>query len=88
MLNHIKTVLAKGKEERYDYILNWFAYLLQKGKNETAPVFFGERGAGKSSIAEFFVKWVIGAEYAMIESDLAKIFGRFNSVRDNKVLIT
>lgn len=87
ILNHIKNVNCRGIEDRYNYLLNWFSYMLKVGKNETCPVFFGEMGAGKTTIPEYFVEWIIGSEYGLIESNISKVFGRFNSTRDNKVLI-
>lgn len=49
-MNHIKEVIAAGDENVYEYILNWYAYILQNpnGKTGTALVLTGAQGTGKN----------------------------------------
>lgn len=87
ILNHIKVVWANNNEIKYNYILDWFSYFLKNGKNKTSLVIIGGFGSGKSLILEYFREYILGEKYCYIESDIKKVFGDFNGLRQNKLLI-
>ena len=45
-LNHIKEIIANGNVEIYEYILNWYSYILQKPDGKTGTsINIGVNGA-------------------------------------------
>ncbi len=62
MLNYIKDVLASGKEENYNFIMKWYANMLQCGKNQSVLYLKGPEGIGKSTITEFLRDHVLGLD--------------------------
>jgi hypothetical protein len=73
----IRTVI--GDDAVVEYLLNWFAHVVQfpNRKTEVCLIFFGNQGCGKSSIAEHLLKTIIGSEKQIITSKVDKAFGRF-----------
>ena len=63
----------------YNYLLNWFAHILQfpSRKTEVCLIFYGNQGCGKGSIAEHLMKLIIGEDKMLITSKVDKAFGRF-----------
>ncbi|KAI5540924.1 hypothetical protein TVAGG3_0044460, partial [Trichomonas vaginalis G3] len=47
-LDHVKEIICNGNERVYEYILCWFANILQhpSAKNETALIIIGKQGTG------------------------------------------
>lgn len=68
-----------GNPDVVNYIYNWFAHILQfpSRKTEVCLLLFGEQGCGKSSIAEYLMKLIIGSDKMLITSKVDKAFGRF-----------
>ena len=89
ILNHILEVLADNNETYYKYIISWLAQIIQKPwkKTETALLFKGQEGDGKSCIAEFIRTRVIGWEMSLVSCGLGKITQRFNSCIMNKLFV-
>lgn len=75
--NFIRNVI--NDDSVTEYLLNWFAHLVQfpNKKTKVCLIFFGTQGCGKSSIAEYLLKTIIGSEKSMITSKVDKAFGRF-----------
>jgi predicted transposase YbfD/YdcC len=75
--NFIRTVI--GDDAVVEYLLNWFAHVVQfpSRKTEVCLIFFGNQGCGKSSIAEHLLELIIGDEKMIITSKVDKVFGRF-----------
>jgi len=75
--NFIRTVI--GDDAVVEYLLNWFAHVVQfpNRKTEVCLIFFGNQGCGKSSIAEHLLELIIGTEKMIITSKIDKAFGRF-----------
>lgn len=75
--NFIRTVI--GNTEVVEYIYNWFAHILQfpSRKTEVCLLLFGNQGCGKSSIAEYLMREILGADKMLITSKVDKAFGRF-----------
>ena len=66
-----------------NYVLNWFAHVLQfpSRKTEVCLIFFGKQGCGKSSVAEHLLKLIIGDDKMIITSKVDKVFGRFTNTQ-------
>ena len=88
LLGHVKHVICNDDEKKYDYIMNWFANIVQNlsVKNGTLPIIHGAQGSGKSCFAELMCE-LLGHLAIYNNDDLDKVFGKFNSISDGKVLI-
>lgn len=78
VINHIRTVLAHGKDECFQYIIKFFAHLIQKVavKMGVAMAFIGAQGAGKGIIIEMFKK-ILGVKYFYKAQSFTDIDGNF-----------
>lgn len=89
---HMKAVLSNHNEEFFNYFVKWLARILQDptgGKNRTAVCLRSEfEGSGKDTVLLWFGKYIIGEDYYYNDENTDCIFGRFNYVRQNKILIT
>ena len=88
LLNHVKHIICRDNEAKYEYIMNWFANIIQNisVKNGTLPIIHGAQGSGKSLFAELMCE-LLGNLAIYNNDDLDKVFGKFNSISDGKVLI-
>lgn len=82
-LFHIHEVFANGNKEYYDYIVKWFATIIQKRtKNPVALVLYSEvqRTGGKSLFTEGFGKKVLGKAYTETSASVDEFISRqFNT---------
>ena len=87
-LNHIKEVLANNDESVSEFIINWFAYILQNPGNKTCSclVFTGDEGCGKTIVSNLFSK-LLGIYAEKNITNIDDICGKFNAVLENKKLI-
>jgi uncharacterized protein YqfB (UPF0267 family) len=71
----MKTLLGECAE----YVLNWFAHIVQKPerKTEVCILLYGAQGCGKSTIGEYILRKIIGLDKMIITSKADKMFGRF-----------
>ncbi len=71
----IETLLGECAE----YVLNWFAHIVQKPakKTEVCILLYGAQGCGKSTIGEYILRKIIGLDKMIITSKADKMFGRF-----------
>ena len=78
-IQNVVSESVPGASAVYNYILNWFAHILQfpHRKTEVCLIFYGDQGCGKSSIAEHLMKLIIGDDKMMITCKVDKAFGRF-----------
>ncbi|MHC4238095.1 MAG: DUF5906 domain-containing protein, partial [Planctomycetota bacterium] len=85
-INHIKEIWCKNDKIKTDYVLNWFAWCLQKPSTKTkvALVLQSSEGAGKGVIIDKFLK--IFGDYYLHITDYTKIIGSFNSSLENRLL--
>jgi len=62
-----------------EYVLNWFAHIVQKPerKTEVCILLYGSQGCGKSTIGEYILRKIIGLDKMIITSKADKMFGRF-----------
>ena len=89
ILHHLKTVWCKENEEVFEYLLSWYADMIQNPGTlpGIAVVVYGKPGAGKGSICNFLGNKVIGQKYYSSVSEIRQLLGNFNSKIMNKILI-
>ena len=87
ILDHIFDIWADGDQERYDYILNWFAHKLQfpMTKMTVCLCLNSGEGAGKNVILNFFFM-IMGDNYDSI-ANANQIIGDFNGVLEGRTLL-
>ena len=87
-LDHIKHIICNDDEEKYNYLMSWFANIIQNitVKNGTMPIIHGAQGSGKSFAVEVFGELL--GNYALVNvDDLDKVFGKFNGLIGQHLLI-
>jgi hypothetical protein len=85
LLEHIMNVWASGREEVYEYLLNWLAVICQGGKNDTSLYLKSPQGTGKGTVSNFFSKHVIGHRVSTVFGSSASFCNNFNSEFQGKV---
>ena len=81
MERHLREVVCQGNEEHYEWLMSWFADILQNPGREkvgTAVVLCGKEGTGKSIIFRYF-REMIGLQYGVEVSQKEHLVGRFNN---------
>ena len=88
-VNHIRDIICNGDEELCEYVLNWFAQIIQTPhkKTKVGLVWRSEaEGVGKNLILNL-IKDIIGSEYYYSTSNLEHLIGNFNADAEAKILI-
>jgi hypothetical protein len=89
--SYIFDIWADGKEDRYEYILDWLAHIIQKPYEKTGTALFlpGPPGSGKNVMSDFLVKHVIGTSWSTTMVGISKrgIGRQFNKILMNKLFI-
>ena len=88
-VNHIRDIICNGDEILCDYVLNWFAQIIQtpNKKTKVGLVLRSEaEGVGKNLILNL-IKDIIGSEYYYSTSNLEHLIGNFNADAEGKILI-
>ena len=87
-LNHVKDVIARGEDVVYEYLLNWFSFILQKpgDKTEVALVITGKEGSGKNVFTDVLSK-LLGRYANPNLTNINHIVGNFNTALEDKKLI-
>jgi hypothetical protein len=84
-LKHI--YLLSGENDRvYEYLLNWFAHTIQRPhmKTRVALVFKSLEGVGKTGIATYWGRCVLGDKmYVSTDKPTDLVGGNFNELRSN-----
>jgi hypothetical protein len=77
-LDHIMIIWCQNQKDVYEYILNWFAHLVQRPgkKMATCPVLKGGQGAGKGVIIQKVAE-ILGMEYFIQSTNIEEITGSF-----------
>jgi hypothetical protein len=85
-LNHIKTYWCDNDDKIYNYIINWFSFIIKYDgkKTLTALVVQGSPGCGKNVVGNTIAKLTAPYSTANI-SNISDITGQFNSLIENKV---
>ncbi len=86
--SHLRTVWCRGNEEHYQYLIAWFAHLLQKPEEKpgVALVIKGGKGTGKSTIFECIFEKILGHAYSKIDKG-EQVTGKFNTHQRGKLLL-
>ena len=87
ILNHIRDIWCKNIPEKYEYVINWLAYCLQKPQSKTtvALVLLSKEGGGKGIIIDK-LKEIYGERYYLHCQGFEDVFGNFNSQLTGKCL--
>lgn len=86
--SHLRTVWCRGNEAHYQYLIGWFAHLIQKPQEKpgVAIVIKGGKGAGKSTIFEKVFERILGQAYSKIDKG-EQVTGKFNTHQRGKLLL-
>lgn len=87
-LDFIKSAWCNDNDTVYNYVIRWMAHLVQRPLEKTnkAIVLKGVQGTGKSIIVHTLSK-ILGKDYFAQPTNHEQIFGTFNAVLENKILV-
>ena len=88
-VQHIKNIICNGDEALAEYVIMWFAQIIQTPHKKTTVgmVWRSEaEGVGKNIILNL-IKNIIGSEYYYSTSNLEHLIGNFNADAEAKILI-
>lgn len=85
---HLKHVWCRDNIEHYNYLMAWFADIIQNPaqKKGTALVIKGKKGAGKSDIVEKLLYKIFGYTYIKVDK-AEQVTGKFNAHLQGKLLL-
>lgn len=88
ILYQFREVWANGNASIYEYLLNFFAHLVQKPQQrmDTALIVRGRQGAGKGILVDFIGKKVLGNRWYAYIDKIGDLFKKFNAQFTNKLL--
>lgn len=89
ILDHIFNIWCNQNQEYFDYVMNWFAHILQFPYKKTGVVVClksHKEGAGKGVIMNKLRK-IIGDNHYFQCNNLDQLTGSFNGVGEGKILI-
>lgn len=88
LLDHIKFVWCKGNQDFYDFVLNWFSFIVQRPYKKIGVLLCvkSKEGAGKGIVFDFMRQILGGRLYAQINS-IDAITGKNNSILEGRLLI-
>ncbi|KAA6400573.1 MAG: hypothetical protein EZS28_003897 [Streblomastix strix] len=86
-LGLLKDTISANDELIYEYLLNWFAYIVQNAgkKTETAIILQGLQGIGKNVFINVLCELLAGYSSKNI-TDIDDFVGKFNVAIENKML--
>lgn len=86
-LLHVRDVICAGDEHLAEYLIQWFAHLIQRPeeKPSVAIVLKGLEGTGKGALVRPLL--IILGPYGIHVNGNGQITGRFNSTLDSKLLV-
>jgi hypothetical protein len=84
---HFRNTVCGGNEEQYEYLLDWFAHLIQKPMHKpgVAIVLRGGKGWGKSAVFSRLIR-CLGTNSMVVSND-NQLSGHFNSHLRNKLIV-
>lgn len=83
ILDHLKMVYCAGEEEHYQYVLKWFAKIIQdpEHKPQVGLVFYcKDHGTGRNTFTNYFQNEILGCDLSATARQIERIFGKFNSI--------
>ncbi|KAA6365242.1 MAG: hypothetical protein EZS28_039231 [Streblomastix strix] len=86
-LGLVKDTISANDELIYEYLLNWFAFIVQNAgkKTETAIILQGLKGIGKNVFTNVLCELLAGYSSKNI-TDVDDFVGKFNAAIENKTL--
>ncbi|MFK0572140.1 primase-helicase family protein, partial [Endozoicomonas sp.] len=86
-LYHMRTVVCRDDDVAYQYLMNWFAHLIQKPweKPQTAIILKGGQGTGKNVALKPLLR-ILGVHGLYIEKPGA-VSGKHNKIMENRTLV-
>jgi hypothetical protein len=87
LLWHIREIWCCGDEERFQYVMGWFASMIQHPeiKVGTAILLKSRPGRGKNIVVDFIGKKLLGKQLYAYCNDIEQVIGRFNGILMNKL---
>ena len=88
VLDHILTSWCDGDKDHYEYVLNYFAHILQKPHKKTGVLLAlqSKEGGGKGFILDKLSE-IIGDDHYCQNSNAKFLFGDFNGQLEGKILV-
>jgi hypothetical protein len=88
IMKHIHN-LCNNDTRTIDYVINFLSRKLQKPYllTNTALIFRSAEGCGKDSFFSWFGNMILGNDYYVCEDKIELVFGRFNELIENKILV-
>jgi hypothetical protein len=89
IIDHIYNIWCSQNQEYFDYVMNWFAHILQFPYKKTGVVVClksNKEGSGKGIIMNKLRK-IIGDNHYFQCNNLDQLTGSFNGVAEGKILI-
>lgn len=82
-------LIANHDPKVKEYLLNWFAHLVQypARKTEVCLLIQGLQGAGKSVFAELMMQKILGEARIFITSKTDKVFGKFSDLQGKLLIV-
>lgn len=90
IVDHITKVITCGNEAHTQWILDYFANIVQRPANPThvAILLYGTQGAGKGKVIQFMRERVLGEDSTNQSSNTEHdLFGRFSNLTVGRVLV-
>jgi hypothetical protein len=87
-LAHVRNVVCRGDADHANYVIGWFAHMVQhpEEKPGVGLVLRGGKGAGKDTVAEYVAR-MIGRRHAPTVAESDHIVGKFNARLENALLL-
>jgi hypothetical protein len=88
-INHIKKIWCRDNETYTDYVLSWFAHMIQRPweRCNASLGVRGDKGSLKNIVVDEFISKILGERSYMITYDANVIFGNFNKSIEGKILV-
>ena len=83
ILDHLKIVYCDGVEEHYQYVLKWFAKIIQdpEHKPQVGLVFYSkDHGTGRNTFTNYFQNEILGCDLTATCRQVERVFGKFNGI--------
>lgn len=88
IIAHLRDIWCNGNEKQYEYLITWFAHMLQCPweKPNVALVVKGGKAAGKSTVFDGILLPILGSLYSKMTHQ-EQLVGKFNSHTLYKLLL-